>query len=106
MRTTLRKPRPPKEEVWRLLELPLRIGPNPLRECVTSVATNSHHGDAQTLQPRKGRPLSDGNTLWPQRNGETTTKRIERQQQTGCAVKGFGVPLKPIANGRQRNRGS
>ena len=72
---------------------------------MTSIATNSHHGDAQTLQQRKGRPHSDDDTLWPQRNGEATTKRIERQQQTGCAVKGSGVPLKLIANGRQRNRG-
>ena len=35
---------PKRDEVWRLLELPLRIGPNPLEGCVSSAATNSHHG--------------------------------------------------------------
>ena len=93
-----------REEVWRLLELRLCIGPDPLEGFVTSTATIPPHGTAQTLQPRKGRPLSDGYMLWPQRNGEATTKRIERQPQTGCAVKLSGVPLKLVASERQRNR--
>ena len=87
------------------LELPLCIGPDPLEGFVTNTATNFHHGAAQTLQERKGRPLSDGNMLWPQHNGEATTKRIERQPQTGSAAKGSGVLLKLVASGQQRNRG-